>query len=393
MSAVRFYLHPTADSIYEEYYVPYWDYDCKFYYRQMLAAQSESYNFGQWPYFGGELDPNSFAKVISGDTYIHSASITQENDLYTSLQPPNGTGRIPPGIWTVKAYLINDAAIPDTTFTITYYVYRRRDSTESLLFTWSTDPFVNIPGGFRTSQSPTQEAFTLLSGDKLVLKAYCMWGESGDNLKFRYGLAGANPYHSYIELPEETQGGKLELVNGWKIGEVTINDNAFTAELRSRAQFLQQNIVNLYSPQCRADLGDADCGIDLDDSAGTYRHDGAVTSVSEDRYEFTDTSVPSYAAGDVFTGGKITWSTPQSADIYTGNNAGFSMEVKKYDPSTQKFELFHPMPYDIEVDDEFTVTWGCDKAIATCKNRFDNIVNFRGEPYVPNYDAIKRGRM
>jgi hypothetical protein len=32
--------------------------------------------------------------------------------------------------------------------------------------------------------------------------------------------------------------------------------------------------------------------------------------------------------------------------------------------------------------DTFTVTFGCDKTMATC-NLFSNIQNFRGFPYVP----------
>lgn len=394
MAGVRFYLHPTADSLYSEHNVPYWGYNCPFYYCKMLAAQSGSYDYVQWRYFdpGQDSYPTNFfcKSYIEGDEYRQSVWVTQDNDFYTALQAPNGVGRIPPGMWTVKAYLINDAAIPDTTFTITYYVYRRRDGTETLLFTWSTDPFLNIPDGFITSESPTQAAFTLQTGDRLILKAYCSEDIEDDQLKFRCGLAGANPYHSYIELPEETQGGKLELVTGWKIGNIEIRDNSFTAELRSRSQHLQQKIVELYTPECRAELGDVRCGIDLDDSGGTYRHDGAVTSISEDRYEFIDTSVPSYAAGDVFTGGLLIWNTPESADSYTGNNAGFSMEVKKYSPSTQTFELFQPMPYDIEVDDEFSVKWGCDKSAATCKDTFDNLVNFRGEPFLPGLDRIRK---
>jgi hypothetical protein len=31
---------------------------------------------------------------------------------------------------------------------------------------------------------------------------------------------------------------------------------------------------------------------------------------------------------------------------------------------------------------------GCDKRLATCIERLANVLNFRGEPYVPGSDAL-----
>lgn len=179
--------------------------------------------------------------------------------------------------------------------------------------------------------------------------------------------------------------GVLWLAKGWTLGQIEIRDNAFQAEIRGKAQHLQQNICELYTPQCRAELGDLRCGIDLADSGQTFWYPGAVTSVTTDRKVFVDANVPSYGE-DVFHYGKLTWTEPGSGDSYTGNNAGFEMEIKSFDPDTGEFELFAPMPYSIEVGDEFTVTFGCDKRLETCRDRFDNVVNFRGEPYVPGWD-------
>ena len=35
-----------------------------------------------------------------------------------------------------------------------------------------------------------------------------------------------------------------------------------------------------------------------------------------------------------------------------------------------------------------TVEPGCNKTIYDCSNKFSNIVNFRGEPFVPGMDAM-----
>ncbi|WP_353285542.1 phage BR0599 family protein [Wolbachia endosymbiont (group B) of Agrotis puta] len=37
----------------------------------------------------------------------------------------------------------------------------------------------------------------------------------------------------------------------------------------------------------------------------------------------------------------------------------------------------------ISTGDKYSILAGCDKAFLTCKNKFNNTVNFRGEPYIP----------
>jgi len=36
----------------------------------------------------------------------------------------------------------------------------------------------------------------------------------------------------------------------------------------------------------------------------------------------------------------------------------------------------------------YSLTKGCDKTITTCFSRFNNVVNFRGEPLVPGLDRM-----
>jgi uncharacterized phage protein (TIGR02218 family) len=48
------------------------------------------------------------------------------------------------------------------------------------------------------------------------------------------------------------------------------------------------------------------------------------------------------------------------------------------------------MPEPIAVGDTFTVTAGCDKRFATCRDRFDNVLNFRGYPHIPGNEYVTR---
>jgi uncharacterized phage protein (TIGR02218 family) len=164
--------------------------------------------------------------------------------------------------------------------------------------------------------------------------------------------------------------GKIILKRG-TIGQVELKDTIFKAELRGLTQAISQKIGELYTSSCRADLGDGRCKIDL--AALTIA--GTVTA-AEDRYGFTDTARAE--ADGYWSGGLLTWTS--------GANAGRKIEIRSY--AAGGFDLFLPMPSEIAVGDGYAVQPGCDKAFSTCCSRFDNAVNFRGEPHVPGTDAV-----
>ncbi len=171
---------------------------------------------------------------------------------------------------------------------------------------------------------------------------------------------------NYADLSQ----GKLKLRRGW-LGEVSLNRQKFVAEVRGLMQALSQQIGALYSPACRANLGDARCKVNM---AG-FTVTGTVTAVT-DNQNFKDSAREEEAG--YFNFGNITFTS--------GNNAGLSMEVKTYSPGI--IELVFAMPYSVQVGDAYTMQAGCDKTLGTCKGRFNNVLNFRGEPHVPGTDAM-----
>lgn len=164
--------------------------------------------------------------------------------------------------------------------------------------------------------------------------------------------------------------GVLPLRTGW-LGEVSISRNRFVAEIRGLTQRLSQTVGDLYSPSCRAKLGDERCKVDIADFTFT----ASVTGVSSNQ-EFAASALTQEAG--YFDFGKLTFTS--------GNNAGLSMEVKEYAPG--KVTLVFPMPYAVEMGDGFSIAAGCDKSFETCMARFGNAVNFRGEPHVPGMDKM-----
>jgi len=62
----------------------------------------------------------------------------------------------------------------------------------------------------------------------------------------------------------DTSQGKLKMRRGWFGEVVSTPSGLYKVELRGMTQVLQQSIVELYGPECRADLGDSRCKVPID---------------------------------------------------------------------------------------------------------------------------------
>lgn len=149
------------------------------------------------------------------------------------------------------------------------------------------------------------------------------------------------------------------------LGEVTYGKNGFKAEIRGLMEAYQQQAGKVYQKNCRTCLGSKECGVYLP----YWTFEGKVTGISEDGSFVIDVK----KENDFFSYGVITWKT--------GLNAGSQMEVKKYN-ANGKTELFLPMNFTVGIGDTFSIVAGCDSNATTCRNKFNNLVNFRGEPYI-----------
>jgi uncharacterized phage protein (TIGR02218 family) len=181
------------------------------------------------------------------------------------------------------------------------------------------------------------------------------------------GLMDSAPVVLFLVNWAAPDDGQIVLRTG-TIGEITrTSEGQYKTELRGLAQALTQNIVRTYGSGCDAELGDTRCGIDI--SALTAI--GSVDAVVNTRqFSATLSSSPPADPG-YYNGGLVVW--------LTGNNAGFSMEVKQDTlGSPPDILLYLPMPYEIEIGDTFTIQPGCDKSAAMCRGQFQNLLNFRG---------------
>lgn len=177
---------------------------------------------------------------------------------------------------------------------------------------------------------------------------------------------------------QDTTQGPLKMRRG-KLGEVVSSPQGwFTVELRGMTQLLQQQVVELYGPTCRADLFDSRCALDKTN----YISLGHVATITDQLNVVIvlDTLSSTYTASNA-------WFQYGTLQYLTGANAGKALEVKAWDHVANTIQFYVPAGYALTVGDTFKIIPGCDKSRGTCIATFNNILNMRAEPDLPGNDA------
>lgn len=144
---------------------------------------------------------------------------------------------------------------------------------------------------------------------------------------------------------------------------------SFTAELRGPTAAFDAAVIEVCSPECRAELGDARCRVDL-----------APLTVMAMATEVEPGRVAVSAADPRFAGGRLR--------MLAGPNAGLDRRI--VDTGAGTLDLDEPLPFALAAGTPVELREGCDKRFATCAGRFANTLNFRGEPHVPGGDLLTR---
>lgn len=165
--------------------------------------------------------------------------------------------------------------------------------------------------------------------------------------------------------------GRVDLGAG-TIGAVETRDGAFTAELRGASAALDAPVVEETSAGCRAALGDARCRVPL---APRRRHARIVAA--DEAVLTVDAGEPSVNA---YGGGVLRW--------IGGANSGLESAIAVSDGAAVTLRAAPPLA--VAAGDLIELIEGCDKTLATCRARFANVANFRGEPYLPGIDLLTR---
>lgn len=107
-----------------------------------------------------------------------------------------------------------------------------------------------------------------------------------------------------------------------------------------------------------------------------------VATVSNNRtFTITTPANDSIAVDNWFKYGRVVF--------LSGLNKGRVLQTKSYTQSTKEVKLLIAAPYPILAGDLVRIEAGCGKTVATyCRDKFNNVKRFRGEPFVPGSNQI-----
>src|SRR5580704_12332421 len=121
---------------------------------------------------------------------------------------------------------------------------------------------------------------------------------------------------------------------------------------------------NVYQPTCLHTLYDSGCTLHKSD----FQASGTVSTGSTASIIYWPGANANFAQGTItFTSGFLAGVTATVGSVVNGSS----------------LNLINPLQSVPAPGDGFTVYFGCDHTLTTCQAKFNNLVNFRGFPYVP----------
>jgi len=196
--------------------------------------------------------------------------------------------------------------------------------------------------------------------------------------------------------------GELVLFRG-NLGEIKDFGVYFNAEGKGLIGRLSSDPAKVSSRNCRVkQFRDSECGFT-----------GNTVTIGEDEYSLTLTSSTARLEGDrnlITIVDALASVTPSPSgnpipptDFFNngvllfdnGTNEGISREILKYTYDPIDDVIFIAVKRAFPLEDtsinslDVTITAGCNRTVEDCR-KYGNILNFRGEPYVPGFEAMNR---
>ena len=160
------------------------------------------------------------------------------------------------------------------------------------------------------------------------------------------------------------------------LGEVVCGPGGFRAELRGLAARLDRQRGRTYRRRCDAALGDRRCGVDL----GPWTRPVDLVSGNGDRLVIRPLEPIARADQALFAQGRLFLGPGGEAVPLRGLTEGAEAGTL--------LAFLGRAPAQVPASgSRLRLLAGCDRAFATCRDRFGNSVNFRGFPHLPGADA------
>lgn len=170
------------------------------------------------------------------------------------------------------------------------------------------------------------------------------------------------------------ESGEHDVLYAGAIGAVAEENGGFSAELASRKAELRRDPVPRTSPACRAVF----CGPGCNLNPLRFTREVRLAAIAPLANAAVFEGMPDPAR---HAGGTLRW--------LDGPQAGLAMGVMAGDGSGG-LVLDVPIDPATPAGTRALLREGCDRTLETCATRFDNALNFRGEPFLPGNDLLVR---
>ncbi len=161
-----------------------------------------------------------------------------------------------------------------------------------------------------------------------------------------------------------------QLLIAGSFGSVTMRDGSFGVALRGVASVFDRPVSEETSPACRATLGDPRCRVDM-----AARQPVVMALAVAGAQVTVDTAAPD----GLYNFGTLRWTEGPLAGV----------DARILSSAGTLLTLAEP-PASIALPARVFLREGCDRQLSTCRDRFANVVNFRGEPHLPGNDLLTR---
>jgi uncharacterized phage protein (TIGR02218 family) len=225
-----------------------------------------------------------------------------------------------------------------------------------------------------------------LETDSLTVKAYATPADLVNGVPFHQFLRQGGFDNAYLLLQRAFfpapyvpgaptgvvwlfSGLVTEVITGGLEAQIKIDSHLFTLDRKIPR--------NLYQHLCNALLYAPDCGL----NGAAYAVAGQVAAGST-LFQIgvslpPQASLPAPLPANYFSLGKLQF----TSGALQGTWAGIATQAVAGETTT--LTLMPPLLAAPAPGDTFTVWPGCDRALATCTNKFNNVLNFRGFPWIP----------
>jgi uncharacterized phage protein (TIGR02218 family) len=159
------------------------------------------------------------------------------------------------------------------------------------------------------------------------------------------------------------------------VAQVSPKGTFYSIEVESLAsRLLRNNLVETYNADCNADFGDARC------TKVPASYVGTITAITDEvtlvASAFGGPATPGYFSFGKIIINSISWAVNQ-VKLYNSGSKTFTLAIP--------LNLVNGAP---SIGDTFTVFEGCDLLYSSCRDTHNNVVNFRGFPFIPLSESI-----